>query len=168
MHFQFGLFSISKLHKSSIFHFCNNFLQKYDKIITNTIAVLSSSSSKRKQKDLFSRLSCSKWQAVFQNAKLLCCPFAELQKKTKSSQAPSHHLWKGNKRTCLAGFHVQSGKLFFRMQNSFVVLLQKYKKRQNHHKYHHIIFERETKRLVLQAFTFKMASCISECTTPLY
>ena len=43
--------------------------------------------------------------------------------------------------------------------------------RQNHHKHHrrplHIIFEKETKWLVPQAFTFTVASCFSECTTPL-
>ena len=44
--------------------------------------------------------------------------------------------------------------------------------RQNHHKHHRrpllLIFEKETKWLVPQVFTFKVASYFSECTTPLY
>ena len=46
--------------------FCRN--RKKDKIITNT----TTSSLKEKQKDLFRRLSRSKWQAVVQNAQPLC------------------------------------------------------------------------------------------------
>ena len=81
-------------------------------------------------------LGCSPFQS-FTN--LLFSIFATTfcKNTTKSSQTPSpsssHHLWKGNKMTCSAGFHVHSRKLFFRMHNSFVV--QKYKKRQNHHKH---------------------------------
>ena len=79
----FSIWVVLHFKASQIFYFpfLQQLLQKYDKIITNTIAVLSSSSLKRKQK-----------------------------------------------RTCSAGFHVQSGKLLFRMHNSLVVLLQKYQK----------------------------------------
>ena len=111
----FSIWVVLHFKASQIFYFpfLQQLLQKYDKIITNTIAVLFSSSLKRKQNDLFRRFSRSKSQAIFQNAQLLCCLFAEIQKKTKSSQAPSHHLLKRNKRTCSASFHVQSRKLFF-------------------------------------------------------
>ena len=81
----FSIWVVLHFKASQIFYFpfLQQLLQKYDKIITNTIAVLFTSSLKRKQNDLFRRLSRSQSQAVFQNAQLLCCP--EIQKKTKSS-----------------------------------------------------------------------------------
>ena len=75
----FSIWVVLHFKASQIFYFpfLQQLLQKYDKIITNTIAVLFTSSLKRKQNDLFRRLSRSQSQAVFQNAQLLCCPGTE-------------------------------------------------------------------------------------------
>ena len=64
--FTFKVASCFSECKTPLLSFCRN--TKKDKIITSTIT----SSLKEKQKDLFCRLSRSKWQAVFQNAQLLC------------------------------------------------------------------------------------------------
>ena len=54
----FSIWAVLHFKASQIFYFpfLQQLLQKYDKIITNTIAVLFTSSLKRKQKDLFHRL----------------------------------------------------------------------------------------------------------------
>ena len=96
-------------------------------------------------------LGCSPFQS-FTN--LLFSIFATTfcKNTTNSSQTPSPssppHLRKGNKWLVQQAFMFKVASCFSECKTPLLSFCINTKKRQNHHKYHHIIFEKETKGLV--------------------